>query len=241
MEVILLERIEKLGQMGDLVTVKPGYARNFLLPQGKALRATEANKKRFETDRAQLEAENLARKGEAEQVAAKMEGMSVTLIRAASEMGQLYGSASSRDIADRIIDAGVTITRNQVDLNTAIKTLGLFPIRIVLHPEVSVDVTVNIARSEDEAAEQRRLGRAIISDIAERERAEAAEAAREAADRMSAIMEDEDDEETTGSSASAESTDEAADAPAEADADTSEETADKAAEENEEETEETKE
>ena len=240
MEVILLERIEKLGQMGDLVTVKPGYARNFLLPQGKALRATEANKKRFETDRAQLEAENLARKGEAEQVAAKMEGMSVTLIRAASEMGQLYGSASSRDIADRIIDAGVTITRNQVDLNTAIKTLGLFPIRIVLHPEVSVDVTVNIARSEDEAAEQRRLGRAIISDIAERERAEAAEAAREAADRMAA-MEDEDDEETTGSSASAESTDEAADAPAEADADTSEETADKAAEENEEDTEETKE
>ena len=240
MEVILLERIEKLGQMGDLVTVKPGYARNFLLPQGKALRATEANKKRFETDRAQLEAENLARKGEAEQVAAKMEGMSVTLIRAASEMGQLYGSASSRDIADRIIDAGVTITRNQVDLNTAIKTLGLFPIRIVLHPEVSVDVTVNIARSEDEAAEQRRLGRAIISDIAERERAEAAEAAREAADRMAA-MEDEDDEETTGSSASAESTDEAADAPAEANADTSEETADKAAEENEEETEETKE
>ena len=240
MEVILLERIEKLGQMGDLVTVKPGYARNFLLPQGKALRASETNKKRFETDRAQLEAENLARKGEAEQVAAKMEGMSVTLIRAASEMGQLYGSASSRDIADRIIDAGVTITRNQVDLNTAIKTLGLFPIRIVLHPEVSVDVTVNIARSEDEAAEQRRLGRAIISDIAERERAEAAEAAREAADRMAA-MEDEDDEETTGSSASAESTDEAADAPAEADADTSEETADKAAEENEEDTEETKE
>ena len=240
MEVILLERIEKLGQMGDIVTVKPGYARNFLLPQGKALRATEANKKRFETDRAQLEAENLARKGEAEQVAAKMEGMSVTLIRAASEMGQLYGSASSRDIADRIIDAGVTITRNQVDLNTAIKTLGLFPIRIVLHPEVSVDVTVNIARSEDEAAEQRRLGRAIISDIAERERAEAAEAAREAADRMAA-MEDEDDEETTGSSASAESTDEAADAPAEADADASDETADKAAEENGEETEETKE
>ena len=236
MEVILLERIEKLGQMGDLVTVKPGYARNFLLPQGKALRATEANKKRFETDRAQLEAENLARKGEAEQVAAKMEGMSVTLIRAASEMGQLYGSASSRDIADRIIDAGVTITRNQVDLNTAIKTLGLLPIRIVLHPEVSVDVTVNIARSEDEAAEQRRLGRAIISDIAERERAEAAEAAREAADRMAA-MEDEDDEETTGSSASAESTDEAADAPAEADADASDETA----EENGEETEETKE
>ena len=240
MEVILLERIERLGQMGDLVTVKPGYARNFLLPQGKALRATEANKKRFETDRAQLEAENLARKGEAEQVAAKMEGMSVTLIRAASEMDQLYGSASSRDIADRIIDAGVTITRNQVDLNTAIKTLGLFPIRIVLHPEVSVDVTVNIARSEDEAAEQRRLGRAIISDIAERERAEAAEAAREAADCMAA-MEDEDDEETTGSSASAESTDEAADAPAEADADASDETADKAAEENGEETEETKE
>lgn len=196
MEVILLERIEKLGQMGDLVTVKPGYARNFLLPQGKALRATEANKKRFETERAQLEAENIARKGEAEKVAASMEGLSVTLIRAASEMGQLYGSASSRDIANQITEAGFTVGRSQVELNTAIKTLGLFPVKVSLHPEVSVEVTVNIARSADEAAEQQRLGRAIISDVAEREREEAAEAARLAEERMAAM--DAEEEETTG-------------------------------------------
>ena len=190
MEVILLERVEKLGQMGDLVNVKPGYARNFLLPKGKALRATEDNKKRFEAERAKLEADNLARKSDAEKVAAKMEGMSVVLVRAASEMGQLYGSASSRDIAERIREAGVTVDRNQVDLNTAIKTLGLFPVRVVLHPEVSVEVTVNIARSEDEAAEQQRLGRAIISDIAEREREEAAEAAAEAEERLKEMEEE---------------------------------------------------
>jgi len=204
MQIILLERVEKLGQMGDLVTVKPGYARNFLLPKGKALRATEENKKRFENERAQLEADNLARKGEAEEMAKKMEGLSVSLIRAASEMGQLYGSASSRDIADLVTEAGFTIAKNQIDLNTAIKTLGLFPVRVALHPEVSVEVTVNIARSADEAAEQQRLGRAIISDIAEREREEAAEAARLAAERVAA---QELEDETTGS-------DEAQDAPA---------------------------
>jgi len=204
MELILLERVENLGQMGDLVTVKPGYARNFLLPKGKALRATEENKKRFENERAQLEADNLARKGEAEELAKKMEGLSVSLIRAASEMGQLYGSASSRDIADLVTEAGFTIAKNQIDLNTAIKTLGLFPVRVALHPEVSVEVTVNIARSADEAAEQQRLGRAIISDIAEREREEAAEAARLAAERVAA---QELEDETTGS-------DEAQDAPA---------------------------
>jgi len=198
MEIILLERVENLGQMGDLVTVKPGYARNFLLPKGKALRATEENKKRFETERAQLEADNLARKGEAEEMARKMEGLSVSLIRAASEMGQLYGSASSRDISDLVTNAGFTISKNQVDLNTAIKTLGLFDVRVVLHPEVSVNVTVNIARSEDEAAEQQRLGRAIISDIAEREREEAAEAARLAAERVAA---QEAEEVTTGGDA----------------------------------------
>jgi large subunit ribosomal protein L9 len=204
MELILLERVENLGQMGDLVTVKPGYARNFLLPKGKALRATEENKKRFENERAQLEADNLARKGEAEEMAKKMEGLSVSLIRAASEMGQLYGSASSRDIADLVTEAGFTIAKNQIDLNTAIKTLGLFPVRVALHPEVSVEVTVNIARSADEAAEQQRLGRAIIRDIAEREREEAAEAARLAAERVAA---QELEDETTGS-------DEAQDAPA---------------------------
>lgn len=205
MELILLERVENLGQMGDLVTVKPGYARNYLLPKGKALRATEENKKRFENERAQLEADNLSRKGEAEEMAKKMEGLSVNLIRAASEMGQLYGSASSRDIAELVTEAGFTISKNQIDLNTAIKTLGLFPVRVALHPEVSVEVTVNIARSADEAAEQQRLGRAIISDIAEREREEAAEAARLAAERVAA--QESEEEETTGS-------DEAQDAPA---------------------------
>ena len=203
MEIILLERVENLGQMGDLVSVKPGYARNFLLPKGKALRATEENKKRFENERAQLEADNLSRKGEAEEMAKKMEGLSVSLIRAASEMGQLYGSASGRDIADLVNEAGFTISRNQVDLNTAIKTLGLFPVRVALHPEVSVEVTVNIARSADEAAEQQRLGRAIISDIAEREREEAAEAARLAAERVAA---QDQEEEMTGSEAASDET-----------------------------------
>jgi len=203
MEIILLERVENLGQMGDLVSVKPGYARNFLLPKGKALRATEENKKRFENERAQLEADNLSRKGEAEEMAKKMEGLSVSLIRAASEMGQLYGSASGRDIADLVNEAGFTISRNQVDLNTAIKTLGLFPVRVALHPEVSVEVTVNIARSADEAAEQQRLGRAIISDIAEREREEAAEAARLAAERVAA---QDQEEEMTGSEVASDET-----------------------------------
>jgi len=202
MEIILLERVENLGQMGDLVTVKPGYARNFLLPKGKAIRATAENRAKFDEDRAQLEAENLAKRGEAEKVAEKMEGLTVQLIRAASEMGQLYGSATSRDIAEAITNAGFTVAKTQVDLNNAIKTLGLFPVRVVLHPEVSLDVTVNIARSADEAAEQQRLGRAIISDIAEREREEAAAAAKEAAERVAA-QDDEDDADTTNSEADA--------------------------------------
>jgi len=202
MEIILLERVENLGQMGDLVTVKPGYARNFLLPEGKAIRATAENRAKFDADRAQLEAENLAKRGEAEKVAEKMEGLTVQLIRAASEMGQLYGSASSRDIAEAITASGFTVAKTQVDLNNAIKTLGLFPVRVVLHPEVALEVTVNIARSADEAAEQQRLGRAIISDIAEREREEAAAAAKEAAERVAA-QEDEDDADTTNSDAEA--------------------------------------
>jgi large subunit ribosomal protein L9 len=202
MEIILLERVENLGQMGDLVTVKPGYARNFLLPKGKAIRATAENRAKFDADRAQLEAENLAKRGEAEKVAEKMEGLTVQLIRAASEMGQLYGSATSRDIAEAITNAGFTVAKTQVDLNNAIKTLGLFEVRVVLHPEVSLDVTVNIARSADEAAEQQRLGRAIISDIAEREREEAAAAAKEAEERVAA-QDDEDDADTTNSEADA--------------------------------------
>jgi len=202
MEIILLERIANLGQMGDLVTVKPGYARNYLLPQGKALRATKANRERFDNERAQLEADNLNRKGEAEKVAEKMNDLSVSLIRAASEMGQLYGSASARDISDSISENGFIVTRNQIDLNTAIKTLGLFPVRVILHPEVSVEVTVNIARSADEAAEQIKLGRAIVSDVAERERMEAAEAAKAAEQRM-AELDAEDIEDTTGGDAPA--------------------------------------
>lgn len=202
MEIILLERVENLGQMGDLVTVKPGYARNFLLPKGKAIRATKENREKFDSDRAQLEADNLAKKSEAEKVAEKMEGLSVTLIRAASEMGQLYGSASSRDIAVAATDAGFTISKSQVDMNTAVKTLGIFPVRVILHPEVAVEIKVNIARSEDEAAEQLRLGRAILSDTAEREREEAAAAAAAAEARM-AEMEAEE-EETTNSEAPAE-------------------------------------
>ena len=202
MEIILLERVENLGQMGDLVTVKPGYARNFLLPKGKAIRATKENREKFDSDRAQLEADNLAKKSEAEKVAEKMEGLSVTLIRAASEMGQLYGSASSRDIAVAATDAGFTISKSQVDMNTAVKTLGIFPVRVILHPEVAVEIKVNIARSEDEAAEQLRLGRAILSDTAEREREEAAVAAAAAEARI-AEMEAEE-EETTNSEAPAE-------------------------------------
>ena len=190
MEIILLERVEKLGQMGDLVTVKSGYARNFLLPKGKALRATKANKEHYEAQKKQLEADNLKRKGEAEKMAKKMEALSVTLIRAASEMGQLYGSASARDIVAASTEAGFTLARGQIDLNTNIKTLGIFPVRVVLHPEVAVEITVNIARSQDEAKEQLKLGRAIVSDVAERERLEAAEAAQAAEARAAEMLEE---------------------------------------------------
>lgn len=161
MEVILLERIERLGQMGDVVTVKPGFARNFLLPQGKALRANKNNLTHFEGQRAQLEAENLERKAEAEQVAKKLEGLVVPVIRAAGDSGQLYGSVTSRDIAEAATAEGVTINKRQVILDRALKVLGLEEIRVVLHPEVAVNITVNIARSTDEAEQQKLLGRAV--------------------------------------------------------------------------------
>lgn len=169
MEVILLERIESLGQMGDVVSVKPGYARNFLLPQKKALRANDGNRKVFEERRAQLEAENLERKSEAEQVSKTLDGLTVVLVRAAGESGQLYGSVSARDIADAVTAAGVTVGRSQVKLDKALKALGLEPVRIQLHPEVAVNVTVNIARSEDEAETQARLGRALDRGILDEE------------------------------------------------------------------------
>ena len=154
LDVILLERVENLGQMGQVVKVRPGYARNFLLPQKKALRATKENLAYFEKQRAQLEAQNLTRKSEAEQVAAKLNGLKVVLIRQAGESGQLYGSVSARDLSDAVTAAGFTITRGQIVLEKPIKTLGLFPLKVVLHPEVSVAVTANVAQSAEEAEMQ---------------------------------------------------------------------------------------
>jgi large subunit ribosomal protein L9 len=156
MQVILLERIGRLGQMGDVVTVKDGYARNFLLPQKKALRATEENLKRFESNRAQLEARNLELKKEAEAVAAKLDGQSFTAIRQAGDTGQLYGSVTTRDIVEIVTAGGFTIDRRQVVLDKPIKTLGIHSTRIALHPEVIVGVALNVARTEDEAERQAR-------------------------------------------------------------------------------------
>jgi len=154
MEVILLERISRLGQMGDTVKVKDGFARNFLLPQGKALRANEANKKKFEGQRAQLEARNLERKSEAQQIADKLDGMSFVVVRSAGETGQLYGSVSTRDIADIVTAEGFSVNRTQIELNHPIKTIGLTNVAIALHPEVEVTITLNIARTADEAERQ---------------------------------------------------------------------------------------
>ena len=156
MEVILLERIARLGQMGDTVKVRDGFARNFLLPKGKALRANEANKKKFESQRVQLEARNLERKGEAEQIAERLDGKSFIVVRSAGETGQLYGSVSTRDISDLLTAEGFSVARNQVELNHPIKTIGLTNVAIALHPEVEVTVTLNIARSADEAERQAR-------------------------------------------------------------------------------------
>ncbi len=154
MQVVLLERVEKLGQMGEVVKVKDGFARNFLLPRKKALRATKENMVRFEAQRAQLEARNLELRGEAEKVEAKLNGQSVTVLRQAGETGHLYGSVTTRDIAEAVTAVGFSLTRNQVALDHPIKTIGLHSVRIVLHPEVSSTVTVNVARSEEEAARQ---------------------------------------------------------------------------------------
>ncbi len=151
MNVILLERIDKLGQMGDVVSVKTGYARNFLLPQKKALRATDANKTYFESKRTELEAVNLERRTEAEAVAKKMDGLHVVLVRQAGEGGQLYGSVTARDVADSLKEEGVKMERGQVELNAAIKQLGQYAVPVKLHPEVSVDITVTVSRSRDQA------------------------------------------------------------------------------------------
>jgi len=165
-ELILLQRVDKLGQMGDVVRVKPGYARNFLLPQKKAIRANKGNLATFEAQRAQLEAQNLKRRDEAERVAERMQGLAVVVIRQAGEAGSLYGSVSSRDIADGCIAAGMTITRSQVVLEQPIKALGLATVRVVLHPEVSMPVIVNVARSTEEAEKQIR-GERVVGEAEE--------------------------------------------------------------------------
>lgn len=170
MQVILLQRIERLGQMGDIVSVKPGFARNFLLPHKKALRATKENMSYFEKQRAQLEVQNLKARQDAEAVAKKMEGLSVIVIRQAGETGQLYGSVANRDLAQAITASGFTVDRRQVLLDQPIKALGLFKVRVSLHPEVTITVTANVAQSEEEAA----LQAAGKSPRAEAEAAEAA-------------------------------------------------------------------
>ena len=178
MQVILLERVGRLGQMGDVVTVKDGFARNYLLPQGKALRATDANRKRFERDRAQLEARDLELKSEAKGVSTKLDGQSFIVIRQAGDTGQLYGSVSTRDIATAVTEGGFTIERRQVMLDRPIKTLGVHAIRVQLHAEVEPHITVNVARSPDEAARQAR-GENVTKATTEAE--DDAEAARRAA------------------------------------------------------------
>jgi large subunit ribosomal protein L9 len=170
MQVILLERVEKLGQIGDEVKVKDGFARNYLLPKKKALRATVKNRAFFETQRAQLEARNLEKKSEAEKIAKKLEGKTFVLLRQAGDRGQLYGSVSPRDISDIISAGGFSVDRTQVPLDKAIKTIGLVPVTVVLHPEVRVTVTVNVARTEDEAERQAR-GEDVLAERTEAEEA----------------------------------------------------------------------
>jgi large subunit ribosomal protein L9 len=169
MQVILLERVEKLGQMGDVVKVKNGFARNYLLPKKKALRATEHNRSYFESQRTQLEARNLERRSEAKSVADKLEGKSFVLLRQAGDRGQLYGSVSPRDIADVVSAGGFSIERTQVPLDKAIKSIGISAVSVVLHPEVRVHININVARTEDEAERQARGEDVLAEQIPEEE------------------------------------------------------------------------
>jgi large subunit ribosomal protein L9 len=196
MQIILLERIGRLGQMGDVVTVKDGFARNFLLPQGKALRATEANRKRFERDRAQLEARDLELKSEAQAVQGKLGGKSFIVIRQAGDTGQLYGSVSTRDIAAAVTEGGFSIERRQVMLDRPIKTLGLHEVRVQLHAEVEPRITVNVARSADEAARQARG-----EDVSSKAMSEAEEEAEAAKVAAAALFEEGAPAEITGEEA----------------------------------------
>ena len=198
MDIILLERVENLGQMGDVVKVRPGYARNYLLPMKKALRANETNKKVFETQRAQLEARNLEQKTEAEAVAEKVNGRAFVVIRQASEVGLLYGSVSTRDIAEIVSEDGVSIARNQVRLDRPLKSLGVSQVRIALHPEVSATIDINVARSEDEAERQARGENVLLSEE-DIEKAEAEKSAAEFFDEEA--LADENDEDSDENSA----------------------------------------
>ena len=173
MQVILLERVEKLGQMGDEVKVKDGFARNFLLPKKKALRANKTNREYFASQKAQLEARNLEQKKEAEAVGKKLDGKTFTLIRQAGDRGQLYGSVSPRDISDIITAGGFSVSRTQVTLDKPIKSIGLVPLNVVLHPEVRVGVTINVARTEDEAERQAR-GEDVLAERTEAQEARVA-------------------------------------------------------------------
>lgn len=215
MDVILLERIEKLGQMGDVVSVKPGFARNYLLPQKKALRATKANLASFETRRAQLEAANLEHRKDAESLLDKVQGLSLALIRTAGESGQLYGSVSTRDIAGALAEAGVTVDRRQIELAGPIKSLGLHPLRLRLHPEVYAEITVNVAQSEDEAQRQARAAGAPGEAEAAAPEAEAPEAA-EITEELAQEFFDQPESVTRASAEEAEEAEEAGDAKPEA-------------------------
>lgn len=232
MQIILLERVEKLGQLGDVVTVKPGYARNFLLPQGKALRANKANLEKFEQERADLEKRNADERSSSEALAKNMENLSVNLVRAASEMGQLFGSVSGRDIASAVTEAGHAVDKRQVVMDKAIKTLGLFPIRINLHSEVAVTVTVNIARSLEEAETQAKLGHAIIASDNDFDDAPEAEAPAEAPAKAQADASEEVPAEDA-SPAETEAEEAASDADAPADDTATEDTAEEASEDTE--------
>ncbi len=182
MQVILLERVPHLGQMGDVVNVKPGYARNYLLPRGKALRATEANLKAFEERRKEIEARNLERRKEAEAVKEKVDGAKLVIIRQAGAAGQLYGSVRRRDIAEALAAEGVAVDRSQVVLDTPIKTIGIFDVTLRLHGEVEAVVKVNVARSEGEAEEQWKLGHALIASTEREAMGQMPEEAEEALD-----------------------------------------------------------
>lgn len=179
MDIILLERVEKLGAIGDVVTVKDGYARNFLLPNKKALRANAANRKVFEANRAKIESDNASRRDEAQKASGSVEGKQIILIRAASQTGQLYGSVSVKDIVDGLVAQDAKVTKGMIVLERPIKTLGIFGVKVVLHPEVSVNVQVNVARSDDEA-ELQKDGVNVLDKMFEAEQAEIAAEAIEA-------------------------------------------------------------